>query len=484
MKQVDKYFKKKLANHESPVPDDMWSRIAPALEENNRRLAPLFWKIGIATLFFAGALAMYFTTGSSSGNISASNLSDNTIVATSSELSQKSNDAMMVFNEDNSSIDAARSILNEYTLTGTKLNPPVNSSKSTRSTTSVIEKKGINSQPVFQNIQQVGIQNNNTFPKKNTSSKTFELKITKSYFEGKDIISDINTTMTLSNKARAYLQSVTPLSLPISNISQNTLLDKASIFPFFGKKSPQCPSFINKKRVGFFVDAYISHELPFKYRSGNQEYIDQRKETESSTYSYGGGLRFSYFLGRGFGVRSGIDYSQINETFSFDDPDAISTKTVITIQEDIINGDTIRSEKHEVVEITGRHIVTNGNKYHFLNIPVLLFYEFGNGDSPFYFSLNGGTNINVLFTQEGKYISVEGDPTTINGDVEYPNPYRSTVGVSLYASVGIHYTLSDAIDLTVEPHFTTQLKSMTRADHLIQERFTTVGLNTGIRYKF
>lgn len=69
MKHIDKVFRDKLYNQKAPVPDGMWEKIAPALEEKSGRSILWFWFAGILTLLIGGIsyllLSNYLDTNSS-----------------------------------------------------------------------------------------------------------------------------------------------------------------------------------------------------------------------------------------------------------------------------------------------------------------------------------------------------------------------------------------------------------------------------------
>ncbi len=60
MKHIDKVFRDKLYNHEAQVPDGMWEKIAPALEEKSGRPLLWFWFAGILTLALGGLAYFMF----------------------------------------------------------------------------------------------------------------------------------------------------------------------------------------------------------------------------------------------------------------------------------------------------------------------------------------------------------------------------------------------------------------------------------------
>lgn len=54
MKHIDKLFKDNLYNHEAPVPEGMWEKIAPIAEEEKGRAILWFWFAGILALTLGG----------------------------------------------------------------------------------------------------------------------------------------------------------------------------------------------------------------------------------------------------------------------------------------------------------------------------------------------------------------------------------------------------------------------------------------------
>lgn len=61
MKHIDKVFRDKFYNQKATVPDDMWDKIAPALEEKSGRSFLWFWFVGIMALTVGGIAYLLFT---------------------------------------------------------------------------------------------------------------------------------------------------------------------------------------------------------------------------------------------------------------------------------------------------------------------------------------------------------------------------------------------------------------------------------------
>lgn len=75
MKHIDKVFKDKLYNHETPVPEGMWEKIAPAIEDNSGRSIFWMWFVGILALIMGSLIA--YTVISSNPEESSDPLANN-----------------------------------------------------------------------------------------------------------------------------------------------------------------------------------------------------------------------------------------------------------------------------------------------------------------------------------------------------------------------------------------------------------------------
>jgi len=488
MKQVDKNFRDKLGHHESDVPADMWDRIAPALEQETKRARPIFWLSFLAGLVIFGLVSSFYLSNSSGQDGDSMELTSSDMAIPLAFKAETKN-IQSEYTSDLSSITEAKNVFNEFGNAEQTSN--VNSvsgnltgeSEENKTTNNKILQEDVLTDKV--QLSNTSIEHTNTIRESDPSTqskKPVRLVITKSYFDGDEKVSDVNTTLTIGKDSRTLIE-LNKLSTQVDmlNNSSNRI---ESINGLFGNKAPQCPTFIDK-RVGFFIDGYISHNLTNNNFSGDSEYAALRSETELAQYSFGAGLRASYFLGKGFGIRSGIAYNQINTKLEFDDPSAWRIRITTQIIKEIDSeGNEVEIEREVEEIVQGRSIINHNNKYRFVEMPVLAFYEFGSSKSPFYYSVNAGVNINLLFSQEGRYVNSSKTVSAYKGDDEYPNPYRTNAGVSLYTSFGIHYVLNDNIDIVFEPHFSTQLSNITNSNSLLNQRFTTFGVNTGVRYKF
>lgn len=207
-----------------------------------------------------------------------------------------------------------------------------------------------------------------------------------------------------------------------------------------------------------------------------EEYAAARNTTEHFRYGFSAGVRFSTIAPSGLAVRSGLNYSQINEQFSYrnDQEERVTITTEYGPGGQVIGTDTV------VDYFSTRRTVNN--RYTTIDIPLIFGYEFKAGNH-FGVAINGGTFINMLFTQQGEFLSpATFEPVQFSGDTpDTYHAYRNRLGLAFYGSVGLTYRITDDLDLLVEPHIKWRPQSITAPGYVLQQRFFTSGLFLGLR---
>ena len=208
------------------------------------------------------------------------------------------------------------------------------------------------------------------------------------------------------------------------------------------------------------------------------DYATARNATESFRYGFSAGVRFSTTSPAGFAVRSGLNFSQINEQFAYESEQ--EERITVTIAYGP-NGQVIGRDT--VVDFVSTQRFSN-NRYSTVDIPLLVGYEFSAG-SKFQVSVNGGTFINMLFTQNGEFLSPSTfEPVAFSGDrPDTYHAYRNRLGLAFYGSLGVTYRLNDQFDILVEPHFKWRPQSVTVPGYVLDQRYFTSGLFIGFRKK-
>jgi hypothetical protein len=202
------------------------------------------------------------------------------------------------------------------------------------------------------------------------------------------------------------------------------------------------------------------------------EFLQRRKEALSFHSAFSAGLRYTRVFNNGVSVRTGINYSRINEKFSFVQSNIVQTVYII----DAVSGDTTGS-----YTVTGKRYRTTYNNYHTVDIPLLFGYEMGNGR--LHANISAGLMVNVRSWQRGETLDTAFMPvsiTTGSGDKLYQ--YKTNMGFGFSAATSVYYRLTENMHLLAEPYIRYNLSPMNKNEFSIQERFTTIGMRLGLRF--
>ena len=438
MTRKEKILHDKLYHYEAAYPADMWDRISAELpkKEGNRKLWFLFF-IGLATI--------------SSLIISQPHQVYNNALTTS--LSDPVSQEKRPFQEpiekspflmDNMQEDSTAEILND------KNNRHQNK-------TNLIITENNTPQPQSENNNSIDI---NQYPKSNNIDNRNDNII------GNQIS---NTKPNLSFPKLPF----------VGDLSLNHTFDIAA---------PECPTFGGGTGGGLYVDLYYSHDFGFRNLKAKateySQYATARDNSEQAQYSFSAGFRIAFRTSSGFGIKSGLNYSQINEKFKYIDPDASLIRTIITIDTVLVNGQTTVVTDTSTYRIPGALDITTYNRYKFFDIPILATYE-GNLNDKFYYNINGGVLLNLSFSQKGRFLSPTDQPVWFTSGM--PGKYdafKMSAGISLYGSFGLYYRWNEHIDFTLEPNMRIYSSSLTLNGYPLEQSYVTTGLITGIRYKF
>ncbi len=279
--------------------------------------------------------------------------------------------------------------------------------------------------------------------------------------------------------------SATPLGfLPIveSDLvppTQSLILPKAKPFFFKKKKSGKnCYDFNQHPRV-WLLDAYAGPSLPQRQLAATQsefnDYLQQRRNTEESSWAFNAGLRGSLLFGQHFLLRVGAHYEQMTEVFAYGDPNykkvnvAYITKIVDGVLVNII--DTVSVEY-------GEHYIKTYNRFGMLEIPLMAGAEFRAGRAGL--SLQAGTSLNVLFWKHGTILNAQGTPESFTPGQEDASPvFRRRAGWSATASAQLFYHVRSRLRIFAEPYYSRPFRALTLANQPITQRYTTWGLKIG-----
>jgi hypothetical protein len=242
-----------------------------------------------------------------------------------------------------------------------------------------------------------------------------------------------------------------------------------------------CPPY-SRGNTDWFAEVYVSPDIAFKSVknvSASQQYMQKKDSSESMQIGYSAGVRIVKPITDNFLLRAGLQYSQVNEKFSYRSENEVRTTTVISVRTIVRSpGDTLRITDTSTVQQTGYKNNTIRNRYRSFDIPVTVGYQFGNDN------LKIGLNAGVIFNISSWYQGVVLDSSLAAIPVSKGNTgiYKNSFGLGLYGGISILKPLGENTQLFFEPYFRYNLKSITNNTAPYQQRFSIGGLSIGLRY--
>ncbi|WP_462249828.1 outer membrane beta-barrel protein [Ferruginibacter sp.] len=268
-----------------------------------------------------------------------------------------------------------------------------------------------------------------------------------------------------------YLQRLQFANLQKAASEKNLLSLKKRLLP--NVFLPDCPS-IEKDAAGnkTYIEIYAGPDIAFRNISdtGNSAYLQKRKESTKFSSAYSAGLRYTKVFNNGMSVRTGVNYSQINEKFTFVQGNLVQITYIIDA-----NGDTTGS-----YITTGTRYKTTYNKFKTIDVPLLVGYEMGNGK--FHANINAGVIVNIYSWQKGEVLDASYQPVNITtGKTSSPYQYKTNIGMGFMAAASFYYKLNEKLHVLAEPYFRYSLSPMSKENLTFKQKYNTAGLRVGLR---
>lgn len=473
MKEFDKIIRSKMHKAEAPYPSDMWQRIQQNLPEKKRKTYPV-WLYFMVLLFAISGLGLWARSqwwGSSTNDQPESTktqISDNDPLAMQgkAENSQNLNNNGFLSTEsqpiaNNAKVEAG------LTLEG-------NGSKSNPSQPNKTAKTNINNFADKYNANAAADGATRINPNETTTSSF------PSIFAEAD---EINGAQRLTRRGERINTTNIPSFLRVFGTDQSDVIEE--INSSMKKHSAlQCPSFVRKDNVTFF-ELYFSNDYAIKsLQEKNAEgsgYRALREKTESPYLSYSAGFRIGMGWNNGLAFKTGFNYSNINEKFSYTDPNSVQIQTITTVKyiyDDQFNIiDSIKTTEN--VEIPGTNTVTHYNKIALYDIPLLVQYTIP-GKRRLSYSLIVGPLVNLSLVQSGKILDPYSNKLV---KLEEAEIYKNNIGLSFYGGLGINYQLTKNVQMAIEPNFRWMPGSITKVTHPVDQSYFLANVAAAIRYK-
>ncbi|HEX8461542.1 MAG TPA: hypothetical protein VF623_08935, partial [Segetibacter sp.] len=265
-----------------------------------------------------------------------------------------------------------------------------------------------------------------------------------------------------STKAAPILQPDTAKSLTMPAIAA-------------GKKKDQ-------KKKPLYFELLVSPDYTIKTAAkdiNNEAFLSRKDSSETRQISFTTGFRISKSFGSHFLVKTGLQYSKINEKFSFrTENEKIQTNVIITRTLPNQAGNLITVADTSKIDQVGYRIKTTYNHYHRLDLPIILGYELANNN--WKAAVNGGAIFNITSWQEGEILTPN---QTYSFNKDTAGIFRKNVGVGLYLSFSYIKPIARRLDFFAEPYFRYNLSPMTNSTSAVKEKFHLAGVHFGIRFK-
>jgi len=244
-----------------------------------------------------------------------------------------------------------------------------------------------------------------------------------------------------------------------------------------------CPSDKKMRNTNWDIELFASPtDFTFKTVSNNsatQDFLNRKDSSEKMKLGYSAGFRIVKPITDNFSVKTGLQYTQANEQFTYRTENEVKTTTVVTVRNiTLANGSIVTVSDTSILQQIGYKTNSVNNSYKTIDVPVLLGYEFGNEDWRF------GINTGVLFnlTTWNKGVTLDSSLLPLSFSKESNFIYKNNIGLGLYAGFSITKRINYNTLLFAEPYLRYNLSNMTTAQSTFNQRFTVGGLALGVRF--
>ncbi|KAF0240485.1 MAG: hypothetical protein FD183_1035, partial [Chitinophagaceae bacterium] len=243
-----------------------------------------------------------------------------------------------------------------------------------------------------------------------------------------------------------------------------------------------CPSDRKMRNTNWDLEVYASPDYAFKSVSSNsatQQFMDRKDSSETARVSFSAGFRIVKPINDHFSIKTGLNYSQINEAFTYRTENEIKTTTVITVRNiTLANGTTVTVSDTSILQQIGFKTNTVKNRYKSIDVPVLLGYQFGNDD--FRIGINAGLMINLSSWYQGVILDTALTATPITKDNNVV--YKNNIGLGIYTGINISKRINYNTSIFAEPYLRYNLSNMTTPQSSYNQRMTIGGLAIGLKF--
>ncbi len=474
MQDIEKLYKEKLENHSSPVSDEVWQNIASALEkQKDKRRIYLMYLSAIALILAAILGYIIFNKYGKSASNSKKDKTEHNRNATAIKQNAKTNKTLL---ELDNSVDNYHK--KEAQNLGLAQNTSIHRNDNSESAAKISDTKAKQN-----NKNNNGLLTTNSDLKKhkslNNPNSYNTVKNNKKVVENTSGNHNSNVNIT-SFLERRFIANPIELKSRLNTVEKTLINSKLLTKRNQGILNDCFPT----KKDFLYLEAYYSNDYNQKALYGdNYEFIKSREKTESNMYSYSMGMMLGYLFSNGFSVKTGLNYTAINEKFNVTFKKVINTQTIITI-DTIINNDGSETVVRDttVKEIFGERRIQENNTYTMFDIPLIIGLEYRKFNHKL--GISAGVIFNITSRQKGIILNHIADTQDIEKIDSDNKIFRRNTGISIYTGIVYSYRFRSRYEFFIEPNIRYYLKSFTRDNYILRQNYAKYGISFGGRYIF
>ncbi len=482
---IDNYFNKQLYDFQMQPSEAVWENVAAQLQQKKKKRGFIFWRNSLLLgMLLLSSTLLGIRLFQPKTSTPPSELSE--VTSPTSSTSASLTTSSTAFNEKapthEESINLNSSTILENNNTYKSNNQIVKSNSNKKSNLS-----NTSFTLATTTIEPTTSSTENIFTTKNTALKDEAKVLESNVGEG---LSSSNTSVLNTNSANTNSQlsfeAVEQLSPAKPNLleSKIDMPEKIDYYPGktrFKKRDKYCYG-DNTPDHAFSMETYTSISLIDKsLTSKSSQYnslLSEKNKLEKGLMAWGIGVRGIYTFKRDWSFRMGLEYNQIREQFTHQDP-----TTKITTYIYIIQTETGPKEVTTTKTEKGLTITETVNKLNFIELPISAGYRFRN--TKWAIGVNFGASIGLLLDPSGNTLDenknmVSFDNLAQKGKAAFAN----TTGMSLMGSIRFEMPFKNESYLFFEPTLKYQLKSISGTNYPIEQRYNFTGTQLGLGFKF
>jgi hypothetical protein len=458
-KHFDAFVKDRLSDYIAPVPANMWDRVKPEEEEEDKRR--FFFLLPRAGMV-AASILLLILAGTVSAYLYYQRL-QNESVETSTNPQQPTNNKenSIVVTQDNSPKDEASNTITTPSSTNNEkaFSSANNSLNLSKASTQQSVYNGINSIPhTFNNKQQeeslLNLQNNLPITNYEDEYTATKRENGAYFFQNKKSLKSFNEKTISDNNHTSGIKNVVI-----------------------------CPSDRKTINPDWDLEVFAGPNYGIKSISANTAspaYMAKKDSSEKAGVGFTAGFNIVKPLNDRLLLKTGLQYTQVNEKFTYRTENEVRTTTVVSVRTIIrAPGDTVIVRDTSTLQQIGFKNNTVKNRYRSIDIPVIMGYRFGNDDLSI--GINAGVIVNLSSWYQGVILDTSLTAVPITKTAT-ENVYKNNIGLGLYGSISIAKKINYSTYIFAEPFVRYNIGNTTTNNAPFNQRFTIGGLAVGLRF--